>query len=86
MSERENELLKQRMEEEWMHAACLTIAETGMRWGDNIHPSPAMEAVYRLRKALEYAYTSLSQADEIPPIVIKDVRDKLHEALHGRPQ
>lgn len=71
----------QRDDEAWMHAACLTIAETGTKWGDNVHPSPAMLAVYRLRKAAEYAYTSLSQADEIPSIVTMDVRDKLGEAL-----
>ena len=38
----------QRNDEAWMHAACLTIAETGQKWGDSIHPSPAMEAVYKL--------------------------------------
>jgi len=39
----------QRDDEAWMHAACLTIAETGQKWGGIVHPSPAMEAVYRLR-------------------------------------
>ncbi len=39
----------QHYDEAWMHAACLTIAETGERWGENVKPSPAMEAVYNLR-------------------------------------
>lgn len=39
----------QRNDEAWMHAACLAIAETGQRWGENVKPSPAMEAVYNLR-------------------------------------
>ena len=40
----------QRNDEAWMHAACLTIAETGQKWGESVNPSPAMEAVYKLRK------------------------------------
>jgi hypothetical protein len=40
---------KQRDDESWMHAACLTIAETGQKWGENVRPSLAMEAVYRMR-------------------------------------
>lgn len=35
----------------------------------------------RLKKAAEYAYTSLCQSDEPPPIVVMDVRVKLAEAL-----
>lgn len=41
-------LSKQRDDQAWMHAACLTIAETGQKWGENVQPSAAMQAVYNL--------------------------------------
>lgn len=41
------------MDEAWMHAACLTIAETGEKWGDSVVPSLAMKTVYGLRKEYE---------------------------------
>lgn len=41
-------LAEQLGDEQWMHAACLTIAETGQKWGENIHPSPAMVATWEL--------------------------------------
>jgi len=36
-------------DERWMHAACLTIAETGQKWGDKVQPSLAMQSVYSLK-------------------------------------
>ena len=38
----------QRDDEAWMHAACLTIAETGEKWGPEVEPSLAMQAVHNL--------------------------------------
>lgn len=47
----EQELREQRDEEAWKHAACLTIAETGQKWGDDVEPSLAMRAVYNLHQS-----------------------------------
>lgn len=47
------EAVDQRTDEAWMHAACLTIAETGQKWGESVHPSPAMRAVYSLFQKAE---------------------------------
>jgi hypothetical protein len=55
----ETELRSQRDDEAWMHAACLTIAETGQKWGENVRPSPAMEAVYRLRQEHDRLFSIL---------------------------
>jgi hypothetical protein len=38
-------------DEAWCHAACLTIAETGQKWGDAVTPSLAMKKVYELYHA-----------------------------------
>lgn len=46
------EYKQQRDNEAWMHAACLTIAETGEKWGTSVTPSPAMLAVWTLRQDL----------------------------------
>jgi len=43
------ELMEQRGDEAWKHAACLTIAETGQKWGDGVTPSLAMQVVYDLK-------------------------------------
>ena len=44
------EALEQELaDERWMHAACLTIAETGQKWGDKVQPSLAMQLVYSLK-------------------------------------
>ena len=48
-------LREQRDNEAWKHAACLTIAETGQKWGDNVEPSAAMKAVYNLQRELAAA-------------------------------
>lgn len=47
------------MDERWMHAACMTIAETGQKWGKNVKPSPAMEAVFKLRQNYDKLKTKL---------------------------
>lgn len=44
------ELEDQLKQEIWQHAACLTIAETGEKWGKNVQPSAAMMAVYDLKQ------------------------------------
>lgn len=55
-------VVQQRDDEAWMHAACLTIAETGQKWGDNVHPSPAMKAVYELRQRLDWFEQAAKEA------------------------
>jgi len=44
------QLREQRDHECWQHAACLTIAETGERWGECVYPSLAMRKVLQLRQ------------------------------------
>ena len=82
----------QRNDEAWMHAACLTIAETGQRWGENVKPSPAMEAVYRLRlmhdnyaAAAKEARAALYGCREVLGSVanIQHAIDLLNKALSG---
>ena len=38
----------EQVDEQWYHAACLTIAETGQKWGDRVEFSLAMTKVYEL--------------------------------------
>lgn len=59
------EVKKQRQDEAWMHAACLTIAETGQKWGESVHPSPAMEAVYKLRREHDKLLWRMSKIAEM---------------------
>ena len=40
------EMRQERDDDAWAHAACLTIAETGQKWGPNVTPSLAMQAVH----------------------------------------
>lgn len=42
------EMRQERDDDAWAHAACLTIAETGQKWGPNVTPSLAMQAVHSL--------------------------------------
>lgn len=42
-------LREQRDHEAWMHAACLTLAETGASWFDGAQHSAATEAVMKLK-------------------------------------
>ena len=44
----QGDILQKLHDEAWMHAACLTIAETGQKWGESVKPSAAMQAVYDL--------------------------------------
>lgn len=59
-------------DEAWMHAACLAIAETGQKWGDKVHPSPAMLAVYNLKQERDAlleavnAYLEWEEAESSP--------------------
>lgn len=55
-----DEIEQQRNDEAWMHAACLTIAETGQKWGDSVHPSLAMSAVYNLRRDRDWQFEVLT--------------------------
>lgn len=43
-------LREQRDHEAWLNAACLTIAETGERWGDEVQPNLAMRKVLQVRE------------------------------------
>ncbi len=58
------EAIAQRDHEAWMHAACLTIAETGSLWGEGVQPSAAMLAVADLRAQLAAANATLAKVRE----------------------
>jgi hypothetical protein len=78
-------------DEAWMHAACLTIAETGRKWGESVHPSPAMQAVFKLRterdslaaqnRELREALASIDQLMMSMPLTSK-IEHQVHGIAH----
>jgi hypothetical protein len=72
-------------DEAWMHAACLTIAETGEKWGPSVMPSLAMETVYRLRLKCDAAIARVRRLEEaVSTFVALIERDNLDMRGFGR--
>lgn len=84
------ECKQQRMDEAWMHDACLTIAETGQKWGDSVHPSPAMKAVYdlyrdrELLRQLNATFNSLAVGHGLKSIELQKQVNALIESCYYR--
>lgn len=81
-----------RLDEAWMHAACLTLAETGQSWGPKVIPSPAMRAVLKLkqeRDRMKLALLAMRRARATPivddefPYLIATADRLLESALKG---
>ena len=76
-------LSQQRDDEAWMHAACLTIAETGQRWGENVQPSLAMQVVYDLYRKHQALITEEAEEYEERDKLVKRATSLLQHAVRS---